>query len=42
MEDYFWLIEEYKVSQYAQELKTVEKVSAKRLDQLYADILRIA
>ncbi|MCP3953857.1 MAG: DUF3418 domain-containing protein, partial [Desulfobacterales bacterium] len=42
VEKYFWLIEEYKVSQYAQELKTVEKVSAKRLDRLYADILRIA
>ncbi len=42
VENYFWLIEEYKVSQYAQELKTVGKVSAKRLDRLYADILRIA
>jgi len=42
VEKYFWLIEEYKVSQYAQELKTVEKVSPKRLDKLYADILRIA
>jgi len=42
VERYFWLIEEYKVSQYAQELKTVEKVSPKRLDKVYADILRIA
>ena len=42
VEKYFWMIEEYKVSQFAQELKTVEKVSAKRLDRLYADILRIA
>lgn len=42
VEKYFWLIEEYKVSQYAQELKTVEKVSPKRLDKVYADILRIA
>ncbi len=42
VENYFWLIEEYKVSQYAQELKTIEKVSAKRLDRMYADILRIA
>ena len=42
VEKYFWLIEEYKVSQYAQELKTVERVSAKRLDRMYADILRIA
>ena len=42
VEAYFWLIEEYKVSQFAQELGTVEKVSAKRLDRLHADILRIA
>ena len=42
LEKYFWLIEEYKVSRYAQELKTVEKVSAKRLERLYAEILRIA
>jgi len=42
VEKYFWQIEEYKVSQYAQELKTGEKVSPKRLDKLYADILRIA
>jgi len=42
LERYFWLIEEYKVSQYAQELKTVEKVSPKRLDKVHADILRIA
>ena len=42
VEKYFWLIEEYKVSQFAQELKTLGKVSAKRLDRLYADILRIA
>jgi ATP-dependent helicase HrpA len=42
VEKYFWMLEEYKVSQFAQELKTVGKVSAKRLDRLYADILRIA
>jgi len=42
VEHYFWLIEEYKVSQYAQELKTVGKVSAKRLDRLYEDLLRTA
>lgn len=41
VEKYFWLIEEYKVSQYAQELKTVEKVSPQRLNRLYADILRM-
>ena len=33
LEDFFWLLEEYKVSLFAQELKTVVPVSAKRLDQ---------
>ncbi len=41
VEAYFWLIEEYKVSQYAQELKTVGKVSPKRLERLYEETLRI-
>ena len=41
VERYFWLIEEYKVSQFAQKLGTVEKVSAKRLNHFYADILKI-
>ena len=31
LEEYFWMIEEYKVSLFAQELKTVEPVSEKKL-----------
>jgi ATP-dependent helicase HrpA len=35
IEDYFWMLEEYKVSVFAQELKTAIPISAKRLkDQL--------
>ncbi|CCK81797.1 ATP-dependent RNA helicase HrpA [Desulfobacula toluolica] len=33
VEDFFWLIEEYKISLFAQELKTKVKISAKKLDQ---------
>jgi len=33
VEDFFWMLEEYKISVYAQELKTRVKVSAKRLDK---------
>lgn len=33
VEEYFWLLEEYKVSVFAQELKTAVPVSRKRLDQ---------
>ncbi len=33
VEDFFWMLEEYKLSVYAQELKTRFKVSAKRLDK---------
>jgi ATP-dependent helicase HrpA len=38
---FFWLIEEYKVSLFAQELKTPVKVSAKRLEEKYQEILRM-
>jgi ATP-dependent helicase HrpA len=38
VEDYFWLIEEYKVSLFAQELKTSVPVSRKRLDEKYGQI----
>ena len=38
VETYFWLIEEYKVSQFAQELGTAEKVSPERLDRLWAEV----
>ena len=33
VEDFFWLVEEYKISVFAQELKTAVKVSAKRLEK---------
>ncbi|GAB6093989.1 ATP-dependent RNA helicase HrpA [Desulfatiferula olefinivorans] len=41
IEDFFWLIEEYKISVFAQELKTPVKISAKRLDALAGDIRRM-
>ncbi|MFW5853978.1 MAG: ATP-dependent RNA helicase HrpA [Thermodesulfobacteriota bacterium] len=42
VEDFFWLIEEYKVSLYAQELKTPVPVSQKRLNKRYEEIRRMA
>ncbi len=33
VEDFFWLLEEYKISVFAPEIKTAVKVSAKRLDK---------
>ncbi len=33
VEDFFWLLEEYKISIFAPEIKTAVKVSAKRLDK---------
>lgn len=41
LEDLFWLIEEYKVSLFAQELKTAVPVSAKRLEKLIGEISRM-
>ena len=41
VEDYFWMIEEYKVSVFAQELKTAIPVSAKRLEQKLGEIKRM-
>jgi ATP-dependent helicase HrpA len=32
VEDFFWMLEEYKISIFAQEIKTAGPVSAKRLD----------
>jgi len=40
-EEYFWLIEEYKVSLFAQELKTPVPVSKKRLDNKLKEIERM-
>ncbi len=41
IEDFFWLIEEFKVSLFAQELKTVVSVSEKRLSQKILEIDRM-
>ncbi len=41
LEDYYWMIEEFKVSVFAQELGTAVKVSEKRLKQLADDIQRM-
>jgi len=38
IEELFWMIEEYKVSLFAQELKTPYPVSPKKLDQLIQEI----
>jgi len=40
IEEYFWLIEEYKVSLFAQELKTPFPVSKKRLDKKLKEMAR--
>jgi len=42
IEAYFWLIEEYKVSIFAQELKTLVPVSKKRLKETLREIERMA
>ncbi len=39
--EFFWLLEEYKVSVFAQELKTAAPVSKKRLDNMLKDIERM-
>jgi len=41
VEEYFWMIEEYKVSLFAQELKTATPISKKRLEKKLADIRRM-
>jgi ATP-dependent helicase HrpA len=41
IEAYFWLIEEYKVSVFAQELRTPIPISAKRLDKKLKEIGRM-
>ncbi len=41
VEEYFWLIEEYKVSLFAQELKTAVPVSKKRLEKKLKEIQRM-
>jgi ATP-dependent helicase HrpA len=41
IEEYFWMIEEYKVSVFAQEIKTAIPISAKRLEHKLAEIKRM-
>jgi ATP-dependent helicase HrpA len=41
IEEFFWLIEEFKISLFAQELKTVVSVSEKRLSQKILEITRM-
>jgi ATP-dependent helicase HrpA len=41
LEDLFWMIEEYKVSIFAQELKTAVPVSPKRLEERFREIERM-
>ena len=40
-EEFFWMVEEYKVSVFAQELKTAIPVSAKRLDEKMRELERM-
>ena len=42
LEELFWMIEEYKVSIYAQELGTAMRVSPKRLEEKIAEVERMA
>ena len=41
IEAYFWMVEEYKVSVFAQELKTAMPISAKRLEMKLGEIGRM-
>jgi ATP-dependent helicase HrpA len=41
IEEYFWMVEEYKVSVFAQELKTAIPISPKRLEQKLKQIERM-
>ncbi|WDP92212.1 MAG: ATP-dependent RNA helicase HrpA [Desulfobacter sp.] len=38
VEHFFWMLEEYKISVYAQEMKTLFKISAKRLEKALMEI----
>jgi ATP-dependent helicase HrpA len=42
IEEFGWMIEEYKVSLFAQELKTAFHVSRKRLEEKIREIERLA
>ncbi|MBU2481361.1 MAG: DUF3418 domain-containing protein, partial [Proteobacteria bacterium] len=34
VEEFYWMLEEYKISLFAQEIKTLTKISTKKLDQV--------
>ncbi|MCP3880727.1 MAG: DUF3418 domain-containing protein, partial [Sulfitobacter sp.] len=38
IEELFWMLEEYKISVFAQEIKTKIKVSAKKLDDFVSQV----
>ena len=40
LDRYRWLVEEYRISLFAQELKTTEKVSTKRLEKAWCEVTR--
>jgi len=40
-EEFFWMVEEFKVSVFAQELKTPFPVSAKRLEKKLREVERM-
>ncbi|MDL2269717.1 ATP-dependent RNA helicase HrpA [Desulfosarcina sp. OttesenSCG-928-A07] len=42
VEDFFWMIEEYRISLFAQEVGTNGPISAKRLDRQAAEIFRMS
>jgi ATP-dependent helicase HrpA len=41
LENFFWLLEEFKVSLFAQELKTATRVSEKKLNTAMKEIERM-
>ena len=40
LEDFRWLLEELRVSLFAQELRTPQPVSVKRLEKVWAQLVR--
>jgi ATP-dependent helicase HrpA len=41
IEEFFWMLEEYKISVFAQEIKPIFKVSAKKLDNFVSEISKM-
>ena len=42
VEEFYWLLEEYKISLFAQEVKTTVRISKKRLFERSREIMRMA